>query len=83
MHDKYPWAQNINKLGRALLEITDEVKSGKVKQEDFEAAVKERYVKFLGVVIDIEQKDRTQPAAEDAEAPRTRRGRKPAAENVE
>lgn len=84
MRDDYPWAENENKLGRALLEVTNEMKAGAVKPEDFEKAVKERYIKFAGVVLDIERKDR-KPATEDEaeEAPRASRGRKPATKDEE
>lgn len=51
---EYSWAQNQMKLARAIANVKDRMKAGE-KIEDVEEAVKAQYVKYLGVVLDLDE----------------------------
>lgn len=50
---EYSWAQNQMKLARAITAVKDRIKAGE-KVADFEEEVKSEYVKYLGVVLDVD-----------------------------
>lgn len=63
MAHEYSWAQNQMKLARAIATVKDRIKAG-IKIDDVEEAVKAEYVKYLGVVLDLDTI--AEQASEDA-----------------